>query len=73
MESDKLEKLFDSLGMDVPEEEVSAVTDLLDVEGTGEVGLLPCWAWYQKTGKRYVKEKGADEGDMKVEDVDKED
>ena len=45
------------------------MTDLLDVEGTGEVGLLPCWAWYQKTGKRFMKETG-EKDDMKVEDID---
>ncbi|GMH83423.1 hypothetical protein TrVE_jg4901 [Triparma verrucosa] len=64
LEVEKLAKLFEKLGLDVPEEEITAVTDVLDLEGTGEVGFTATWSWYTKTGKSFRKE-----ADMKVEDI----
>ena len=44
--------------------QITAVTDVLDLEGTGEVGFTATWSWYTKTGKSFRKE-----ADMKVEDI----
>ena len=64
MESDNLGKFFKSVDMNVQESEIEDIVDILDVEGTGEIGFGGVWKWYQDDGKsRYgiVKEAGKGE------------
>ncbi|GMH81584.1 hypothetical protein TL16_g08978 [Triparma laevis f. inornata] len=68
LEAEKLSKLLEKLGLEVPEDEITSITDILDLEGTGEVGFTATWSWYQKTGKTFKKED-----DIKVEDIEEED
>ena len=61
IESDKLGKLIASLGIVMTETEISAVTDLLDTEGTGDINRHDILMWFNKTGKIKKNEMVVDE------------
>ncbi|GMH71104.1 hypothetical protein TrRE_jg11131 [Triparma retinervis] len=71
MESDKLEKFFTCVDLDVPADDIDNIVDQLDTEGTGEIGFTGAWSWYQSEGKgKYgVEKKEEKKGDDDDEDA----
>ena len=53
--------------------DISATTDKLDVEATGDITFQSVWDWYNTEGvTKKKKKKGGEKEDMEVEDMEDE-